>query len=180
MTVQVGPRQGIPTGARLLAASTVQIDSSQSFNYVDPTGASTVISLSPTSANPGAKGVLEINGNNFGTNTSLIQVFLSNSSGKVYQLSILNLTNTYIKVGLSGGLPGTFTVQINLQGAGDSIPASVGADQFKYVVSISSIYPNQGSIYGGSLLTITGQNFITTPQETLAFVGVTINWFCTI
>lgn len=124
--------------------------------------------------------MLEIDGLNFGSNASNLQVFLSNSSGKIYQLNILNSTDTYIKVGLSGGLAGTFTLQVNLAGAGDSIPATAGADTFNYVVSIQSISPTSGSYHGGTLITITGSNFVTDTQQTLAFVGTTVNWFCNI
>lgn len=124
--------------------------------------------------------MLEVSGANFGTNASQLQVFLSNSSGKVYQLNILSSNDTYLKLGLSGGLAGTFTLQVNLPVAGDSVPATVGADQFSYIVSIQSISPTSGSLYGGTLITITGQNFATDTQQTLAFVGSTVNWFCNI
>ena len=133
-------------------------DTSRTFEYIDPSNAPTIVSVSPTSANPGIKGVLEINGYNFGTNSSSIKVFLSNSSGKVYQLNVLTLTNTSIKVGLSGGLAGTFTVQVNDLVLGDSVPANASAfsDRFIYKVSLISVSPNTGSINGGTLLTITG------------------------
>jgi hypothetical protein len=157
-------------------------DSSRSFEYIDPSNAPTIISLSPSSANPGIKGVLEINGYNFGTNISSIKVFLSNSTGKVYQLSVLTITNTSIKVGLSGGLPGTFTVQVNDVARGDSIPANAtdGSDRFTYKVSVISVSPTTGSINGGTLLTISGENFATEAQQTLVFIGDTANWFCSV
>jgi hypothetical protein len=155
-------------------------DSSLSFSYSAPTNAPTIISLSPTSSNPGSKGTLQINGNNFGSNSSEISLFLSNSSGKVYTLNILTVNNTYISAGLSGGLAGTFTVQVNLPTTGDSIASTPGADTFNYIVSISSISPQRGSITGGTLLTITGQNFNTDSQQTLVFIGSTLNWMCNI
>lgn len=74
------------------------------FEYTDGSStAPTIISLLPASANPGLKGVLEINGNGFGSNISAVRVFLSNSTGKVYELNIFALNNTYIKTGLPGG-----------------------------------------------------------------------------
>lgn len=90
------------------------------------------------------------------------------------------MNNTHILAGLSGGLAGTFTVQVNLPTAGDSLPATPGADTFKYVVEINSISPSTGSINGGSLLTITGKNFDTGAQNTLVFIGTTSNWICSI
>ncbi len=78
-------------------------DTSLSFNYTTASGAPTINSLNPISANPGVKGTLEINGQNFGTNASQVTVFLSNATGKIYPLAILTINDTYIKVGLPGG-----------------------------------------------------------------------------
>jgi len=141
----------------------------------------TIISLSPTTSNPGLKAVIKITGNNFGTDISLVNVFLSNSSGKVYQLSILSFNNTYITAGLSGGLPGNFILQVGLPSTvGDSIAATSGSNLFSYMVSINSISPQIGSISGGTLITITGQNFSPATSDTLVYIGDTLNWFCTI
>lgn len=116
-------------------------DTSQSFSYTDPVKAPTIMSISPTSANPGIKGIIEINGQGFGNDSSLLQVFLSNSSGKVYQLRVINSTITYIKAGLPGGLAGTFTVEVNLPSVGDSILAVNGSNTFKYQVTVQSVSP---------------------------------------
>lgn len=89
------------------------------------------------------------------------------------------MNNTYIRAGLAGGLEGDYTVEVNLVTNGDSIALS-SADSFSYSFSVSSISPQTGSINGGTLLTITGVNFATGPQETLVYVGFTLNWFCTI
>lgn len=157
-------------------------DTSLSFTYSDASGsAPTITSLVPASANPGIKGTIEIFGNSFGLDASIVKVFLSNATGKVYQLNIFKLNNTYIKAGLPGGLPGVFTVQVNLASSlGDSIAAAPGTNTFTYVFSVSSISPTSGSIYGGTLLTITGENFSTDTQNTLVYVGDTLNWFCAI
>jgi hypothetical protein len=42
-------------------------------------------------------------------------VFLSNATGKIYQLAILDFNNTYIKTGIPGGNAGNFVVQVNHQ-----------------------------------------------------------------
>lgn len=157
-------------------------DSSLIFGYGDLTGSPTIYALSPKTANPGSKGTLMINGANFGSDSSVIKVFLSNSSGKAYQLSVLDFdfNGSSILVGLSGGLAGDYTVQVNLPVLGDSVPFNAGDDSFSYKVTITSVSPSTGSISGGSLITITGTNFDTTPQQTLVFIGQTINWICSI
>ena len=76
---------------------------------------------------------MTITGTGFGTDINSVMVHLSNSTGKIYQLKVLNLTDTSIMVGLSGGLPGVYNVKISLpNGNGDSLPQTVNADVFKY------------------------------------------------
>jgi hypothetical protein len=152
-----------------------------SFTFTDgKASAPSVISISPASANPTLKGVMEINGNGFGTNISAVQVFLSNSTGKIYQLSALMVNNTYIKVGLPGGGAGVYVVEVSITGKGDSLPATALANRFTYELVISSVSPSTGSIFGGTLLTITGVNFATDLTQTKVYVGPALNWFCTI
>lgn len=64
-------------------------DTSLTFSYTDASStAPSITLLEPASANPGLKGVLYINGNNFGASNSGVQVFLSNATGKIYTLNI--------------------------------------------------------------------------------------------
>lgn len=156
-------------------------DASQSFTYNDGSlSAPTITSISPNSRNPALKGVLQIVGTGFGTVKSAVHVFLSNSSGKVYELSVLSVNETNVAAGLSGGLAGTFTVQVSLPSAnGDNIAAS-GVDQFQYLCSITSVSPSTGSYNGGTLLTITGTNFSPAYSDTLVYIGDRLNWFCNI
>lgn len=155
--------------------------SSLTFTFTDGSVSAPIISsIAPPSHNPAIKGLLNITGTGFGTVAANIQVFLSNSSGKVYQLRVIAATDTRITVGLSGGLPGVFTVQITLPNSVGNSIATGGADQFQYLCSITSISPTSGSYYGGTLLTITGNNFSPAYSDTLVYVGDTLNWFCNI
>jgi hypothetical protein len=154
--------------------------SSVNYNYISSSGP-LIKSLVPTSSNPTLKTTLQIIGSDFGADQTVVEVFLSNSTGKIYRLKIINFTNSSIIVGLSGGNPGTFTVQVTLNnGAGDSQAITNGADQFQYGFTISSVSPNTGSYYGGTLLTINGTNFSPAVSDTLVYVGFTLNWFCSI
>lgn len=108
-------------------------------------------------------------------------MFLSNVTGKIYRLKVLALNNTYIKVGLSGGLPGVYTVEVTLSSsAGNSVPALNGSNIFEYKLQVLSVFPKVGSLFGGTLITITGVNFSPVEGETLAYVGPALNWFCKI
>ena len=91
------------------------------------------------------------------------------------------MANNLVAVGLSGGLAGTFTVQVTLpESNGDNIVTTAGVDQFKYECTITSVSPSSGSYNGGTLITITGNNFSPAYSDTLVYVGDTLNWFCNI
>lgn len=86
-------------------------DKSLNFTYKPAeTTAPIIYSLNPASANPGVKGVLEIIGQNFGSEKNQVKVFLSNATGKIYELTVFSVNDTNIKTGLPGGLPGSFIV----------------------------------------------------------------------
>ena len=170
-----------------LGAQTVTVkvgtltDTTKSFTYVDGSAtAPTITQLTPSSANPGIKGTLEISGDRFGTVAANVKVFLSNATGKVYELSVLTISNNNIKVGLPGGNEGNYIVEVNEATYGDSIAGGANTNAFSYAFTISSITPTSGSINGGTLLTIAGTNFNNDTQNTLVYVGHTLNWFCTI
>lgn len=85
-------------------------------------------SLSPLTASPVLKGILTINGNNFGTSVANTKVFLDRwdkSTNTVlkkgeYPLGIKTVTNTQITAVLSGGTTGDFKVRIVIAGSGSS------------------------------------------------------------
>ena len=53
-----------------------------------------------------------ITGAGFGTDPTKLTVFLTNSSGNIYQMKVLSVTNNSIKVGIPGGLPGIYDVNV--------------------------------------------------------------------
>lgn len=123
---------------------------------------------------------MEIRGIGFGNNTNSIRVDLANSSGKVYRMRVLTLNDTYIKVGIPGGLTGKYKVQVNLIGLGEAIPNNTNVNDFAYELIINSVTPATGSYYGGTLINIKGVNFSPALDETLVFVGNEINWMCNV
>lgn len=89
-----------------------------SFNYVTPNPLGYIFTVNPQSYNPSLKGIMQITGIGFGTDQKAVRVDLANSTGKVYHMRILTLNDTYIKVGIPGGLAGKFKVQVNKIGVG--------------------------------------------------------------
>ena len=88
-------------------------------------------------------------------------MFLTNNSGQVYQLHVNEVQDGVIKCGLPGGYQGNYEVQVTITGTGDAVPSGAGANSFAYSFQIDSISPSSGSYYGGNVLNIAGQNFLT-------------------
>ena len=82
-----------------------------------------------------------------------------------------------MKVGLSGGLPGEYEVEIRKDGK-ISKPQSAGDSIFKYEIIIESINVLEGSPNGGTKLIIQGKNFSPEPSENLVFIGSKPNTLC--
>lgn len=155
-----------------------QTTNSVVFTYTEPMATANVYSISPQSANPSLKGVMQIVGTGFGTDLSAITIYLSNASGNVYQMRVLTINNTNIQAGISGGLSGAFEVKLYKKNFGAILPSSPTATQFTYELVINSISPTTGSYYGGTLINLKGINFATNILQTLVFVGDAMNWIC--
>ena len=123
---------------------------------------------------------MEITGRGFGVDSSAIRVDLANSSGKVYPMRVLNINDSYIKVGIPGGLTGKYSVQVNLIGVGEILPSSSSITDFAYELVFTSVSPATGSYYGGTLLHLKGLNFAPALDQTLIYIGNELNWFCVI
>ena len=83
---------------------------STTFSYTSPTSPAQIVSIYPISASPVLKAVMTITGSGFGTNVSAVEIHLSTSSGKIYEMRLLSITDTQIECGIPGGLPGKFDV----------------------------------------------------------------------
>ena len=138
-----------------------------------------VDSLNPIAASPVQKGVLLIEGSNFGNNTANITVFLDKQDNSLsYQLFLINMTTNgsknVITAILSGGRQGVYRVRVNIAGVGNSKPANATANIFIYQLNIFSIHPMIGSISGGTLVSIYGQNFSPVLSQNQVFIGDSI------
>jgi len=151
------------------------------YNYNDSL-TPTISAVSPATSSPSQKSVVTINGTGFGNDSTQLTVLLANYSNNsiYYQLSIINVTSTCINAILSGGRAGIYQVQIMLAGIGNSIEAQVNSSLFAYDISITSVSPTTGSIYGGTVITILGNNFSPIITQNQVFIGITVNNFCDI
>lgn len=51
---------------------------------------------------------------------------------------------------------------------------------FEYIIEVTNITPNRGSINGGVVLTLTGKNFSTHPNKNQVFIGERSDQMCTV
>lgn len=140
----------------------------------------TITAIEPTSWSPVLKGVMKITGTGFGTDLSQLKVYLTNSSGNIYEMKALSVIDTEIKAGIPGGLPGIYDLNVIKIGFGNAVATPFTANDFAYEVSITSVSPSSGSIGGGTLITIAGKNFVPDALDTLVTIGNELNQICTI
>jgi hypothetical protein len=74
-------------------------------------------------------------------------------------MRLLSVNDTVIKVGLSGGISGNYTVSVEIKGRGFAKSGSVGSTEFQYVNKVSQIFPLTGSYFGGRVISIVGSSF---------------------
>ena len=133
----------------------------------------TISSLSPTQANPITKTQLTISGTNFPTNNpNQVRIYLDDrnnaSNTGVATCNLNSITSTQILCTLSGGVTGNYRVRVLFGTSGMALLSSSNSANFDYVFAVSSISPSSGSVLGGTLLTITGQQFLAGKPESHA------------
>ena len=90
-------------------------------------------SISPSSSSPVLKTYMEIIGSGFGNDSSILSVkLLSQEGGKNYPMKILDFNDTFLKVGLSGGLQGSYKVEVVKEGFAISKADPSNATLFSY------------------------------------------------
>jgi hypothetical protein len=77
-------------------------------------------------------------------------------------------------------LPGIYDLNVIKTGFGNAIATPSTTNDFAYEVSITNVSPSSGSIGGGTLITITGKNFVPDALDTLVTIGNELNQICSI
>ena len=142
----------------------------------------TITSLTPLTSSPSQKAVITVVGTSFGSNSNAVTVLLVNSTNSsiFYQLSVLTINATTITAVLGGGKIGQYNLKVLIQGVGYSKEGTTGSSLFSYTLAVTGISPSSGSIYGGTLITITGKNFSPINNQNQVFIGDVINNLCDI
>ena len=148
---------------------------SQGFKY-DVTKTPTITSLSRSTASPVLKSDLTITGQYFGTVKDDLKVELISQSTDPklksdYFCNVISVTGNDILCRLGGGFSGDYKIRITRAVYGYSIAGTTDSDKFTYGIYIDSVGPVTGSKEGGSILTITGENFSTRENENQILIG---------
>ena len=95
-----------PTGTQTLTYIFGSFSDTIDFTSTVTTTNIEITSISPQSYSPAEKGVMEIHGSNFPTDTSQISVSMSSDNGNVYEMKVLSSVANLIRAGIPGGLTG--------------------------------------------------------------------------
>lgn len=90
-------------------------------------------------------------------------------------MNILNpetMSDNTIEALLPGGRTGSFKLVVEKE-IGRS-----NKKNFRYEIKVTGLSPKTGSVGGGTVLTITGENFSKVPNENQVFIGDESNQFC--
>ena len=136
----------------------------------------TLTGLDKQSVSPILKQILTINGNQFGNDPSAVTVMLvPKANSDLYPLECFKVdgqvTNTSIKCHLTGGKSGSYTVQVIIDGVGTAVPNPATAGDLKMEIVVDSVSGSSGSVEGGHLITISGQNFSAVPTDNQVVFG---------
>ena len=119
----------------------------------------TISGFYPKKSSPVLKRLMNITGQLFGSKAN---VYLTDNNGtNIYECSIVFINNTLISCVLGGGNTGIYRLKVVIDGKGiiDYSNKTNDYDIFQYKISILSIYPTIGSVLGGTILSIIGENF---------------------
>ena len=152
--------------------------------------------LLPKDSSPVLKADLIIQGTQFSDNKEGLTVWLipfkdkngadlvADADGKLpldkYDCNVASSTDTNVICRLSGGKSGQYLIKLHKKGVGFSIPVNENDNLFTYQLLVDGLSPNTGSKEGGTLLTITGDNFSTILNENQVVIGESGHDYCII
>ena len=167
----------------------------QDFEY-DLTITPKISLLLPKDSSPVLKADLIIQGTKFSDQKDGLTVWLiphkdqnggdlvADADGKLpldkYDCNVASSTETNVICRLSGGKSGQYLIKLHKKGVGFSIPVNENDNLFTYHLLVDGLSPNSGSKEGGTLLTITGDNFSPTLNENQVVIGESGHDYCII
>ncbi|XP_033119893.1 fibrocystin-L-like [Anneissia japonica] len=114
----------------------------------DSSLAATITSLNQTTSNVIGGDVLAITGNNFGSDAPVVSI-----NGN--DCALISNGNTLIECTIPANAPGTYNVIVYIPGVGNA----QGDQTITYDFEVTGIFPDHGSLQGGTKVFITGSGF---------------------
>ncbi|XP_078395885.1 PKHD1 like 1, tandem duplicate 1 [Cetorhinus maximus] len=130
-----------------------------SFTYID-TQIPIISQISPTTSSVAGGSNLTIYGSDFGNRSKGSFVFIGNSECPILRWSTNNVTCR-----LPSLPPGNYSIYLQTP-VSNSVNASV-----EYVLRVTEVTPQLGSLYGGTKITISGSGFSRVPEDNIVQVG---------
>lgn len=127
-----------------------------------------ISSFSPQSSSPVLKTLLNIKGTGFSSPVNVYLTALNDTNREIYECSIVSINESVIQCVLPGGSSGKYRLKVVISGKGScdyQEKTKNSYDVYEYKILVSSINPSQGSVYGGTLLRIQGENFATAASQ---------------
>ena len=177
MTFRTPPLQVMGSKILKLTTNSKNIDCG---NIIyDPSITPSINGVTPNSASPAQKTDVVIKGSGFGIDRSKVSVFLDTEMVKgVYEISVLQVTDTEIKAILGGGKSGAYTLRVEIDGVGSSNPSTTLANIIKYEITITKVSVKEGSKEGGTVIGMNGTNFSPILSQNQVFLGEELNKYC--
>jgi hypothetical protein len=132
-----------------------------------------ILSITPNSVAPGEKQFLSIKFdkdiNTYALSGVSAKIVSKNMTNYVIPMNPKDIVNDTLRVKFPGAQKGLYTLYINL----DASTSANGSPTFTSGISIDSISTLVGSINGGTTITLTGTNFLSTASNQVIFIGKT-------
>ncbi|XP_063041153.1 fibrocystin-L-like [Engraulis encrasicolus] len=126
----------------------------------------TITSINPSTTTVSGHRLLVVRGRKFGVRGDDSRVFVGQR-----ECPLVDWNATTIVCALPAQAPDTYHISVQLGNLGyPKVRAGVNAT-IEYVLEVSGVTPRQGSLYGGSRLTITGSGFSTNTSHNTVMLG---------
>uniref|UniRef100_H2Y4C5 G8 domain-containing protein n=1 Tax=Ciona savignyi TaxID=51511 RepID=H2Y4C5_CIOSA len=148
------PPHAAGTGLSVFLSVTI----ASSFTYSDAS-LPIISAIAPTTSTVIGGQSLNITGSNFGSSISDVKITIA---GK--DCAISSWSMTFLQCSLPSAPPGVHPVNVLVAETGIADLTQNNISGITYTFQVDGISPQHGSIYGGSMLTITGSGFVNDPS----------------
>ncbi|XP_028646735.2 PKHD1 like 1, tandem duplicate 1 [Erpetoichthys calabaricus] len=151
-------------GAVTLTVRTAGMEDSLDTTFTYDMAVTPIIeSISPQTTNVMGNTSLTISGSQFESQSS---VLIGNSNCKITEW-----TNSVIICTLPVLPPGTYNILLQVGNWGYANASDGVNTSIEYILEINSVSPLEGSMYGGTTISVTGSGFSTNPNDTQVLMG---------